>query len=874
MDDDYEDVLLAFENLMNLLARGETFDEAAARMRKLFGEKLAEKTVSYYHGLVAKAANPGDMTAIKGVGAAEAWYPGPRAVDTFWPSLRTHLLENPTRSWSPEEVDELDRQSSSVLASCRSPWDAKSSGRGLVVGYVQSGKTTNFTAVMAKAADAGFRLFIVLSGTTRSLRRQTQKRLEEQLESLNPVRWYFHTDLNRDMGKEKKWVPFLTDRKWQTCIVVKKNKRRLQNLIDSLDRAQELGILDNCPIMVIDDEGDQASLSPNCDRSRMTKINKLIVKILDRPRVSYIAYTATPFANFFVDPDYPDNLYPRDFIMCLPESDGYFGSRKLFGLDGDSEILSVIDVPMAEVDGYLPAPATAPASLRDAVQWFLMAATVRRLRNGGVQPHTTMLVNVSEKIAVHESYWQLVRAVVVKLASSIRSNDALVRQAMFDQWSDETLLVDPTDYGYMATPFDQIWEELTNTIDLLGPLNGLNHNSEDDCAIVVDNSGSAVRLAYDDGAPRPVIVVGGNTLSRGLTLEGLVSTLFLRSSKMYDSLLQMGRWFGYRPGYEDLPRVWMPKDTREKFEFLAKVELDLRQWIDVYARTGKTPLELGPRILMHPSMLITKAAMMRKFTVEKLDLSGTHAETSIFENTPTATACNRQVASELAEALLATGSGERLENGHLFRGADVALVEHFFRSEQGYKIIGHSHMSSDLLTKYMSLKKKHGELQRWNVVFRKKVGGKAVEFLPGIEANLVRRSRKNALGVNVDIGSLADSGDRHLDVPTDWHGSVDDYRRDFPLLVIYIIDKDSKPNKVGINRGNTDLEAVDHLVGINIFLPATRYFDEEEIPVAKPIGPWDSIVEEPVDEGDPDADDEGDANDAGPETSVGASDGL
>jgi hypothetical protein len=143
MDDDYEDVLLAFENLMNLLARGDTFDEAAARMRKLFGEKLAEKTVSYYHGLVAKAASPGDMTAIKGVGAAEAWYPGPRAVDTFWPSLRTHLLENPTRAWSPEEVDELDRQSSSVLASCRSPWDSKSSGRGLVVGYVQSGKTTN-----------------------------------------------------------------------------------------------------------------------------------------------------------------------------------------------------------------------------------------------------------------------------------------------------------------------------------------------------------------------------------------------------------------------------------------------------------------------------------------------------------------------------------------------------------------------------------------------------------------------------------------------------------------------------------------------------------------------------------------------------------
>jgi len=183
-------------------------------------------------------------------------------------------------------------------------------------------------------------------------------------------------------------------------------------------------------------------------------------------------------------------------------------------------------------------------------------------------------------------------------------------------------------------------------------------------------------------------------------------------------------------------------------------------------------------------------------------------------------------------------------------------------------------MTSELLMKYVALKKKHGELERWNVVFRKKTGGKTVGFLPDIGSTLVERSRKTVNGVNLDIGSLADSGDRRLDVPSTWPGSADDYRRDHPLLVIYVIDKDSRPNTAGVKRGNTDLAAVDHLVGLNIFLPVTRYFDDEQIAVVKPKGPWDSVVGEPVTEADPEADDEGDADGEGPESATGGSDGV
>jgi hypothetical protein len=854
---------LVLMDLLKLLRQGKTLFEAETVLRKAFMADKVDRVIQYWQDRIALNSEADGLTIVKGLGAADAWYPGTQEGDVHWPSLRDYLLDNPKRSWSQSEVDELDRQSTRVLASCRSPWIEKSSGRGLVVGYVQSGKTTNFTAVMAKAADAGFRLFIVLSGTTKSLRRQTQQRLEEQLRQLNDHLWYFHTELpDKDVGTSTNWTQFLHERHafTRTCIVVKKNKRRLKNLIKALDHAQEKGYIDRCPIMVIDDEGDQASLSPYCDRKRATEINKLIVDVLDRPRLSYIAYTATPFANFFVDAKYPDNLYPRDFILALPESPGYIGASKMFGADGEPTILSVIDVPESEANTYVLPPPMDTGSLRNAVQWFLMAATVRRLRNAGKQPHTTMLVNVSERTIFHAAYWRVVRDIVVGLRTAIVGNDPEVRRRMADQWSDETILVDPNDFGYAPTSFDEIWESLEETIDLLGPLDGADHDSNPDCAIVVDNSVAAYRLAYDDNAPRPVIVVGGNTLSRGLTLEGLVSTFFLRSSKLYDTLLQMGRWFGFRPGYEDLYRVWMPAETREKFEFLAGVESHLRYWIDVYARTGKTPLELGPRIMWHPSMQITRAAMLKNYKL-KFSLSGTHAETSIFENSPAATVRNRSLMVELATALLATSDGEQLANGHLFRDVDVSIIERFFREGGGYEVIGHSHLDSTALRKYIALKKKHGELESWNVVIRKKRGGGNVVFLPGIDASLVSRSRKSESGGNLDIGSLADSGDDTLDIPADWTSDTASYRRDHPLLVIYLIDKDSKPDARGLKRGNTDLAAIDHLVGFNLFLPFSSHVDEDDIKVVIPDGPWNAIEDEEDDEPDPEFDDEQDAED-------------
>lgn len=862
MADDYDDVLIGYEFFIGLMKNyGKSEDAAVSEIKRLFGDYLATKIVDHWRELVRRAADPtAGVALIKGVGAAEAWYPGPRANDKYWNSLRTHLLDHPTNPWKPSDVGDLDTSSNVVLASCRSPWTETSSGRGLVVGHVQSGKTTNFTAVIAKAADAGFRLFIVLSGTTKSLRRQTQVRLEQQLAQLNPHAWYFHTTADRDVGRRTNWVPFLAHKEMRTCIVVKKNTTRLRNLNECLDRADELGFLDDCPILVIDDEGDNASISPDCDRAKATAINRAIVDLLDRPRVSYVAYTATPFANCFVDAAHEENLFPRDFIVALPEPPDYFGSRRIFGESGLAEVAAVVDVPDVEANGYLPPPPKSTTSLERSIRWFLLAATARRIRAGGSQPHTTMLVNVSELTAIHAAYWIVVKEIVVRLARGIKSGDVELLRSLEEQWDDETIAVDPREFGNPLLAFDALRPELARTIDLLGPLDGADHNSREDCAIVVDNSRSAIRLAYDDASPRPVIVVGGNTMSRGLTLEGLVTTFFLRSARLYDTLLQMGRWFGYRRGYEDLFRIYMPSSARGRFEFLAKVERELRDWIEVFARTGKTPLELGPKFRLHPQMQVTRSALMARIRVEKLDLSGTQPETSYFENTVAAVERSKAALVALVKAM-STSTSQDVAEGRLFRDVPAELVATFLDPSDGLRVEGHSYLTNDTFARYLEMKLRRGELSKWNVLLRKTRNGSPVDFLPDSGATLVTRTRKATNGDFVDVGSLSDSSDKWADVPDDQLATKERYRSTTPLLVVYVIDKDSTPDSKGTKFGRRPLEAVGHMVGVALFFPMSAY-DDDLGDFVVPVGPWDSIPDDgPVAEPDPDDDDEGDVVD-------------
>lgn len=861
-DEKFEAIDYLIGQLRDLLEAGRTYHKAVAQLKKTCLPDLLEEALKQFENLQL-ANEPGNGAVIRGLGAAKPWYPGPRHNHHYWPALRKHLLDT---NWSPQDVAELDEASNIVLASCQSPWETSSAGRGMVVGYVQSGKTTNFTAVIAKAADAGFRLVIVLSGLTKSLRRQTQVRLNEQLKDLSPLSWVFLTDEDRDFDRATGVIPVLFNPSLRTCIVIKKNTSRLKKLNRFLDDAARTGQLANCPILIIDDEGDQASLSPNCDQTKATRVNKEIVKILDRPRVNYISYTATPFANVFVNPFHEENLYPRDFIYPMKETKGYFGSRLMFGSDVDRGGLNVVrEISYLEEDNFVGVDAPKRSdSLSVAIQWFLMAATARRIRENGIQPHTTMLINASERVQYHFEMWKVVRDTVQEIQQRM-ANDASLKIELESLWNSEMELVNPQQFGLEKLPFDHIWAELGQTIVLLGPLTGTNHDSNPECGIVVDNSGAEVRLAYSDARPRPIIVIGGSTLSRGLTLEGLVCSVFARSTKLYDSLLQMGRWFGYRRGYEDLPRVWMFNEVFERFEFLARVELEIRDEIQRYAESNLSPIDFGLRIRMHPGMSITRQAMMKGANRVKFDFSGARPQTTFLENLREKIDRSYTATNKLVAGLISSDYERTIvTNGTLFRNVSGSHIRSFFDSNDGYLLsASNEYFNNDPLCKYIDLKNSKGEIQNWNVVFYSIKGSRNTPSVENVNMGVVRRSRlktKTEDGT-ISIGSLTDPGDKYLDVPAKQKDREDRYRDEsgIPLLVIYAIDKDSKPGKNAQNR-RSDLNAIDDLIATAIYFPISDQLDDlGEFAVVHgpwdipPIGDDDDTIEDEI------SDDEGDA---------------
>jgi hypothetical protein len=680
--------------LRDLLERqGKSFKEAEATIRRIIrDEGLVDAAVERWNALIDSNSGPEDGFLIRGVGASTPWYPGPRPEHLYWPALRDHLA---SQGWSAAMLEDLDRSSSTVLASCRTPWAETKGGRGLVVGYVQSGKTTNFTAIIAKAADVGFRLFIVLSGTTKSLRRQTQARLDEQLHDLNPLTWSFPTNKDQDFASGNGIGPILHVPGLRTCIVIKKNKSRLKRLNNFLDQAARLGQLNACPILVIDDEGDQASLSPKCDTAKATAINKQIVKIIDRPNVSYVAYTATPFANAFVNPHYEANLYPRDFIYSLPEPRDYFGSSALFG----SDQLDVIrDITDTEVDSYVgPLAPQATESLVTATSWFLMAATATPVANVFINPDDPQdlfpgdfIISLKEPVeyfgasTFHDldepastSFTDSNDAAFVRdITSEIDEDDAELRTAIdlfvlsaavklyrrardvVGDFTHHTMLIHMSHLQeeHMAI-LDRVvglWnsnqyltggayprlEQLLK--DDIRPVNSAREPHlplPDDFDELVPFIRQALTLIDDDGGPVKMInghedadrlnfdtstvwkiIVGGTKLSRGYTIEGLTISYFRRTVGAQDSLLQMGRWFGYRPGYRDLPRLFIGRneilrkatktkpavriDLLEAFKGTCRAERSFRESLAMYAipQPGQpriTPRDIAPIVELY-----------------------------------------------------------------------------------------------------------------------------------------------------------------------------------------------------------------------------------------------------------------------------------
>jgi hypothetical protein len=762
---------------------------AASQKFALLGASAVEELSLRYEADVAKITAGGPAIIAAGI---PPWYSGPSEGSIYWPPVRNDFERE---KWPKSRIEGVNKASNVVVAHTPQPSQPQFDSRGLVVGYVQSGKTTNFISVIAKMADEGYRLVVVLSGVHNGLRKQTQLRLKEKLEDRLPDKWLMLTDESRDFHPPTGGPLAILSQEKTAVAVVKKNAAVLKRLVDWLNTKPAQQALRDSAVLVIDDEADQASVATK-------SINPLVRSLLRiGSKVTYIGYTATPFANVFIDP-MSDDLYPRDFILNLPRPEGYFGPERIFGRDAveGEDVDEGVDgydmirvVPDEDVDLLRPSAAAAVGfvptltrDLQDALLWFWLATSVRRLR--GDVGHSTMLVHTSLKIDVQESYRQPIEEFAAFVMSGIEVCDSGVLSEIRRVWDRESVAVPPAP-GHAVASYDDV-------LLILGAVVGANR-------VILDNYRSAERLVYGDDAI-VAIAVGGNTLSRGLTLEGLVVSFFIRSANAYDTLLQMGRWFGYRHGYEDLPRIWMTETLRLAFRHLAAVEAEMRSDIDGYQEMGLTPTDVAVRIKTHPSLRIT--AKMGAAQPHFVSYAGRRLQTRFFDVSNEAVLHkNFSAADVLLSRVLEFGTIGSKSNHMVVTDVPVRLVLNFLES---YVVHPDSpDLDTSLMAEYIrqEMASTTRALSTWAVALVEGTGEKVA--IGGRAVSAVVRSRlRDGRSDRADIKTLMSKPDRALDLDLTaseaqtlsepqlmMRRNDDAVARDRGLLVLYILDRTSTP---------------------------------------------------------------------------------
>lgn len=764
------------------------------------------------------------------------WYAGPKETDANWPRLRAYLLER--KKWSQNTVDSIDSTSSEVVGLLENPAQSEFRGRGMVVGYVQSGKTANMTAVIAKAIDAGYKFVIVLTGLTNSLRKQTQVRLVSDLRDRNRHSWFLHTNEDADFRTPPNaWFTVMDE---VQLAVVKKNVSPLEHLLETI-RKTPPALRERMPVLLIDDECDQAGVNASGSQYNMTTINGLIRRILALlPRVQYVGYTATPFANVLINPEKPagglDDLYPEDFITPLPRPEGYFGTETLFGrdpIDADAEkpdetgLDMIREVPAEEMAQVRPPSArekdlfdpSIPPSLGDALRYFLLATACRYAR-GARNQHSSMLIHTTVYKRPHEKMAFKVEAWLREVGSALASGDTGVLDGLRSLWEAESAKVDPAQFGNKRHEFDEVEPHLRDVIS--------------DLEVIVENSDSDTRLDFS-GKGKKYIVVGGSVLARGLTIEGLIVSYFVRTSSQYDTLLQMGRWFGYRIGYEDLPRIWMTKELQDAFHDLATVEAEIRADMEEYRRRDVTPADFAVRIRQIPDMTITAAKKMIAAESCDISFSGEHLQTIRFhvgKEDGGRLASNWNAGVRLVDAAATVSAVEPRTNGptgRLFRQVPLEAVTAFLKD---YKASDRDLFSQKLLDYIMTAAARaDAPFRFWNVgVIEPESGSLSAEPLGALgKVRTVNRARLKETRADgaADIKALMSRRDVLLDVSctaaSDKWKALKAARQSeigdkIPLLLLYAIDANSKPRDEQ-STIRVPLQAPMDVLGVGIVFP-------------------------------------------------------
>ncbi|MFD1197249.1 Z1 domain-containing protein [Brucella gallinifaecis] len=618
---------------------------------------------------------------------------------TYSGAYENFLLKD---GWSPRLVQSLSDVTSRILGHLQDPisegttWNR----RGLVIGHVQSGKTANYTGLIARAADAGYKFIIVIAGIHNNLRKQTQERIDEAFigrssdpedrrsigVGLDPG--YPHpatlTNINEDFNKntaaKSGWK--INDFSKPIILIIKKNVTTLTALHKWLKalNAEGDGRISDVPMLLIDDEADNASINTNKDDLDPTRTNAMIRRILGLfAKSCYVGYTATPFANIFINPDaYDDDvreeLFPRDFIYCLDAPTTYFGAEKVFL---DDETSQSIVKPIDDCEDFLPyrhkrgdPVPELPPSLYRALDEFIVARAIRNLR-GQTGKHCSMMINVSRFVPVQQAVRDFLSLREKAMREAVRVN-YLMPESVSSTNIHMQRLKQAFDAEYADAGFT--WPEVKAALNSVF----------DHLHLYVINSKSDEVLDFTryekEGVGLTAIAVGGLSLSRGLTIEGLTVSYMYRNTKMYDTLMQMGRWFGYRPGFEDLCRVHLSRDSINWYSHIAEAAEELTQQVKRMRRDGLSPKDFGLYVRSHPdSLLITAANKMRsgqEVTVEQ-SFSGRLRESYVVSTDPDVNARNFDLIAEQWRGGFGGRPEEDTGKGLIFRDVPIAAVEDF-----------------------------------------------------------------------------------------------------------------------------------------------------------------------------------------------------
>jgi hypothetical protein len=708
----------------------------------------------------------------------------------FWDRYQLYLRNE--KSWPKQTVERLDQTTDKILGYISNPevkgaWDR----RGMVVGHVQSGKTSNYVGLICKAADAGYKVIVVLAGFHKSLRSQTQIRLEEGFlgydrgatmndpdgrrvsVGVGNARLYGSSRRNADSittraddGDFKRTLAknfAINPGSNPLLFVVKKNDSVLKNLLDwvtwvAQDKDDEgRPYIKDVPLLVIDDEADQGSIDtragafdengkPDPDHDPTT-INKLIRQLLHTfDQSAYVGYTATPFANILIHEQERTNeegegLFPCSFIISLPTASNYVGPTLIFGLPNsegdDAEVLPILreirdhadSLDLDERSGWIPPKhnkawvplcdgiPSVTSSLSNAIRTFVIVCAVRTLR-GDETAHNSMLIHVTRFTAVQNHVVQQVQSELVDIQRRLRLGDKESAIPILSEflriWKDD---FEPTTAKLHArglaedcapVAWDQLEAKLVSAA-LSIEVRQINGFAGD----VLDYR------RHDSGLN--VIAVGGEKLSRGLTLEGLSVSYFLRASRMYDTLMQMGRWFGYRPRFLDLCRLYTTSDMMDWFGHIAEASEELRGDFDRMAASGGSPRDFGHRVQSHPLMLVTSAVKMRNGTSIDLTFQGNISETVNFWRKKTQLSRNWEAAvsliavAERSGAVASRGTPTSPESGswiwqHVPTTAILGFLSDYWEHEASKKV------KTRLLEDYIRMENAEGRLSDWTVL--------------------------------------------------------------------------------------------------------------------------------------------------------------